>query len=183
MLPTPENHPLRKLFAGLVTDAFYSELGICDPPLVDYLSELLTTFVHVDSLHLQRDAAGQRLDQIGLILAASLEGESAAELPRAFAVQRCIGDYALFWTGVYPERLRLVPRPTWRDGVRDFVAQGKRAYAIASDLGDDASRPPSALLRRLSQEFEACVHGLGLVRKSWEHDEAREHGDAGELLY
>ena len=87
------------------------------------------------------------------------------------------------WTGLFPERLRLSRRPTWSDGVRDYVAQGKQSYRIASDLGAEDSEPPSALLRRLSEEFESYVHGLGLVRKGWERDEAHSHDQPGELLY
>ena len=183
MLATPENHPLKRMFTGLVEDAFYARIGVCDPKLVDYLSDLLVSFVHIDSLDLLRDADGNRLDQIGLILAASLDGELSSEFPREFSIHRHIGDYALFWTGLYPERLRLARRPTWSDGVCDYVAQGKRSYRIASDLGGDDSVPPSALLRRLSEEFEACVHGLGLVRQGWEREGERDRGEPGDLLY
>ena len=180
MFPTPQDHPLRKLFAGLVEAAFYTEMGLCDPRLVDYLADLLVAFIHTDRLNLLCDTEGKRLDQIELMLAASLdEGESASQFPREFSIHRHIGDYALFWSGLYPERLRLARRPSWNDGVCDYVAQGKRSYAIASDLGGDDSDPPSALLRRLSDGFESCVHGLGLVRKGWEH----EPGNPGELLY
>jgi hypothetical protein len=182
MLPTPDNHPLRRLFTGLVEGAFYTELGLCDPRLVEYLADLLVAHVHIDSMSLLRDSAGKRLDQIGLILAASMEGEDVGEFPRAFDVHRHIGDYALFWVGLYPERLRLAQRPTWRDGVQDYVTQGKRSYAIASELGDSGSQPPSELLRQLSKEFESCVHGLALVRRSWEREESRD-GEGGELLY
>jgi len=183
MHPTPENHPLKRLFTGLVEDAFYTQLGVCDPKLVDYLADLLVSFVHIDGIDHLRDAHGNRLDQIGLILSDSLDGESSCQFPREFSIHRHIGDYALFWTGLYPERLRMARRPTWRDGVCDYVAQGKRSYQIASDLGDDGSVPPSALLHRLSDEFEACVHGLGLVRKGWEHEEEHDRGEPGNLLY
>ncbi|MCP4589828.1 MAG: hypothetical protein GY842_03715 [bacterium] len=183
MLPTPENHPLKRLFAGLVEDAFYAQMGVCDPELVDYLAGLLAAFTHIDTVKNLPEADGAHLDQLALMLAASLEGEPASVFPREFSVHRHIGDYALFWSGLYPERLRLTCRPTWSDGVRDYVAQGKRSYAIASDLGDPDSAPPSRLLRRLSDEFEACVHGLGLVRRGWEHDEGPEGNTGGELLY
>ena len=183
MLPTPEHHPLRRLFAGLVENAFYAELGVCDPDLVSYIADLLVAFIHIDRLNLLRDADGKQLDRIGLMLAASLDGEQSSEFPREFSIHRHIGDYALFWTGLFPERLRLSRRPTWSDGVRDYVAQGKQSYRIASDLGAEDSEPPSALLRRLSEEFESYVHGLGLVRKGWERDEAHSHDQPGELLY
>ncbi len=183
MLPTPEDHPLRRLFAGLVESAFYTEMGVGDPKLVDYVADLLATFVHMDSVRLFTAADGQHLERIGLMLTASLDGEPSSAFPREFSIHRHIGDYALFWTGLYPERLRLARRPTWSDGVRDYVVQGKRSYRIASHLGDDASKPPSDLLHRLSEEFESCVHGLGLVRKSWERREEGEPGVSGDLLY
>lgn len=184
MLPTPENHPLRRLFAGLVEDAFYTQIGVCEPKVVDYLADLLVDFIHIDRVNLLRDAQGKRLDQIGLMLADSLEGESAGDLPREFSIHRHIGDYALFWSGLYPERLRFTRRPTWSDGVRDYVSQGKRSYRIASDLGAEDSRPPSDLLRQLSESFESCVHGLGLVRRGWELEETRaQRQGGGDLLY
>ena len=183
MLPTPESHPLRRMFAGLVENAFHTEMGVCDPKLVDYLADLLVAFIHMDSLNLLRGTESKRLDQIGQILTASLEGERSSEFPREFSIHRYIGDYALFWTGLYPERLRLTRRPTWSDGLADYIAQGKRSYWIASDLGDEGSKPPSELLRTLSEAFESCVHGLGLVRQSWEHDQTQDEPEGGDLLY
>jgi hypothetical protein len=61
----------------------------------------------------------------------------------------------------------------------DYVAQGKRSYAIVSDLVRDNDRPPPALFRRLSDDFEFCIHGLGLVRRGWEEvmQQGREPGD------
>ena len=47
--PTVE-HPLRRLFAGLAEHAFLSHLGVADPPMIDYLSSLLSRFVHFDAL-------------------------------------------------------------------------------------------------------------------------------------
>ncbi len=183
MLPTPEDHPLRRLFSGLVENAFYAEMGVGDPELVDYLADLLATFIHMDSLRLLSGPDGKPLEQIGPMLTASLEGESSPAFPREFSIHRYIGDYALFWTGLYPERLRLTRRPTWSDGVCDYVVQGKRSYRIASHLGGDDSEPPSNLLHRLSEEFESCVHGLGLVRKGWERREEGEPGAPGDLVY
>ena len=40
----PPAHPLRTLFAGLTEHAFVEQLGIADPPLVDYITDLLARF-------------------------------------------------------------------------------------------------------------------------------------------
>ena len=61
--PTVE-HPLRRLFAGLAEHAFLSHLGVADPPLIDYLSSLLSRFVHTDAVFRLRGGAGQPLTEL-----------------------------------------------------------------------------------------------------------------------
>ena len=99
----PPDHPLRRLFAGVTEVTFQTQLGVADPNLIDYLSALLSRFVHVDVLHRLRNAAGRRLDQVADMVAEAVdlppEGRTAREM------HRHIGDFALFWTGVYPEAL------------------------------------------------------------------------------
>ena len=50
MWDPPPEHPLRRMFAGLAEHAFFSHLGVADPPLIDYLSALLTRFIHNDAV-------------------------------------------------------------------------------------------------------------------------------------
>lgn len=179
-----EDHPLKRLFSGLIEQAFMSDLGICSPELTDYLSNLLVSFVHVDRIDAIRDAEGRRLDQVGAMLAALDDGPVPQVEEHNRLVHRHIGDYALFWAGVYPERFaQLRRRPTYRDHVLDYVAQGKRSYAIASDLTHEDCLPPAWLLNRLSREFETCVHGLQAVRHGWEQRDPASWHESHELLY
>jgi hypothetical protein len=92
-------------------------------------------------------------------------------------VHRHIGDFTLFWTGVYPEALR---RADSRTGDRfiDYCTQGKRAYYIASRIPGEAEAE-SDVLERLSQEFELCAFGLGEARKEWER---RDPGGGWQLV-
>ena len=64
MWTAPVDHPLRRLFAGLAEDAFLTTLGIADPPLIDYVSELLTRFVHFDAVNRLRDPHGRPLTEV-----------------------------------------------------------------------------------------------------------------------
>jgi hypothetical protein len=183
MEPIRPDSNLHRLFAGLVENTFYSELGICDPDVVDYLAGLLVDFVHVDRLYKLRDLKGRRLEQIAEMLAALADDRIAHEGDHDRVVHKHIGDYALFWTGVYPESLRAIRRRHWSDHLLDYVAQGKRSYAIASQLSDEDTQPPSSLFRRLSEQFEFCVHGLGIVRRGWESGDPRSCKRATDLLY
>jgi hypothetical protein len=157
-----KDHPLRKLFSGMIEQVFMSEVGICDPQLTDYLGDMLTDFVHVDRIYRMQGVDGRAITEVSRIEADAFLGPESDSATRTLVVNRFIGDFTLFWTGVYPEHLRLRPRGS--DRLREYLLRGKRSYGIAGELAQPASRPPGALLRRLSEEFEACVHGLNRVR-------------------
>lgn len=185
MRPIRPNHPLRRFFHGLVENVFASELGICNPEIVEYLAELLTEFIHVDRLHAVRDAEGRPLNQVADMLAMVVAAESTdlSAAQRRGLVYRHIGDYTLFWSGVYPEALRARAVAHARDYLLNYVQQGKRSYALASELIHDDSVPPPTLLRQLSDLFESCAYGLELVRREWEHDPSDNAVAYAALLY
>ena len=176
----PPDHPLRRLFAGVTETTFQTQLGVADPRLIDYLSALLSRFVHVDIIHRLKDDAGRRLFQVVDMVA------EAADLPpegrTAREMHRHIGDYALFWTGVYPEALHRLRSAVCKDFFVDYCAQGKRSYYIASTFEEDPYREESAVLRRLSNEFELCAYGLREVRREWEKNRPDLNNLAGRLL-
>lgn len=173
------NHPLRRLFVGLVEDAFCSGVGVCDPGLTDYVADLLVSFTHMDRLNAIRNATGKRVDQIASMLAVLDEEVPANREERERRVYRHIGDYTLFWAGVYPEQLKKSARAKY-DVLLDYVSQGKKSYAIVSELAEEGGEPPPSLFRHLSDDFETCLYGLGLVRRSLERSPTVSR--PGELL-
>lgn len=175
------HHPLRRLFAGLVEDAFCAQVGMCDPGLTDYLASLLVDFTHIDRLNAVRNAQGRRLEQIAAMIAVTSEQRPTTPTERDRTMYRNIGDYTLFWAGVYPEHLKRAHRDQ-TDVLLDYVTQGRRSYAIVSELVDENEAPPPSLFRHLSEDFEYCVYGLGLVRRGLETSPIDEAGDR-ELLF
>ena len=159
-------HPLRRLFAGLTEQTFLTELGIGDPPLVDYLAEMLARFLHVDSLYRLRNSQGRRLEEVGEMLVQA-EGLPAGGRT-AREVYRHIGDFTLFWTGVFPEYLQRQRSGWMRDAFVDYCTQGKRCYFLASTYVEQPYEQQAAVLRRLSDDFELCAFGLHQVRREWE---------------
>jgi hypothetical protein len=173
--PKPE-HPLRRLFAGLTEHTFMNTLGVADPQLVDYLSALLSRFVHVDVIYRLRDRTGRRLEEVVDMM---LEAEALpAEGRTRREVHRHIGDFTLFWTGVYPEALRRLRSVMTKDHFLDYCEQGKRSYYIASTFEEEPYRDEAPVLRRLSREFELCAYGLSQVRREWERK--RQQAGGGE---
>jgi hypothetical protein len=163
------NHPLRRLFRGLVENVFMAELGVCNTQLTTYLSDLLAAFIHMDVIYRLRGVDGETIYELSRMEAEAHLGPCVDDETRTRTVNLYIGDFTLFWTGVYPEQLR--PRHSGVDRLREYLLHGKRSYGIASELGGSQARPPAELLRQLSTEFEHCAHGLQRVRELWGRDE------------
>ena len=168
-LGLPENHSLHRLFRGLTETTFLTELGIGDPKLVGYMADLLARFVPSQEIWRLRDAEGTRLTRVASMVA---EAESSADDERRRECHQHVGDFTLFWTGVYPEALARLRATDSSDHLVDFKEQGKRSYYVASTLmGDKAD-----VLRRLSIEFDLCAFGLSRVRHEWESYDSRGMG-------
>jgi hypothetical protein len=162
--PHPDrNEALHRFFAGVTEYTFTTRLGVADPPLVDYLSALLTHFVRTDAIFGLRTPTGERLLAVTdmLVEAQSRQG------PARRRVHRHIGDFTLFWLGIYPETAENRRKQT-KDSLINYRDQGKRNYLLASRLPADESSAPDDVLERLSDCFELCVYGLGEVRRQWE---------------
>lgn len=156
---------LRRLFAGAAEQTFEGELGIADPPLVEYLVGMLLRFLRQETIYRIRDEAGHRLTQVVDMVQ---EAEHRAARPRR-EIYRHIGDFTLFFSGVFPEHLPRLQAPDCKDFLVDYRQQGKRSYLIAANYAeDDESREQAPILRHLSEEFELCSEGLKRVRQELE---------------
>jgi len=145
---------LDRFFRGLAEHAFHGQLGVVDPPLVEYVATLLVRFIRTEGL--------QPLPAVDAVAGVTrmLRAVEQAAADAASDEYRQIGDPTLFWTGLYPEALRLVQQ-------MDYRAAGKRAYWIASTLEPEDAAAERLLLERLSHEYDVCVAGLAEVRRAW----------------
>jgi hypothetical protein len=177
-LPPPE-HPLRRMLSGVTEHAFQTTLGVADPPLTDYLAELLSRFIHIDALYVVKNSQGKPVTEVVDMLheAAALppEGRTAREY------HRHIGDFTLFWAGLFPEALARLRSKLCKDSFIDYCEQGKRAYYIASTFTAGPDKPEAPVLRRLSEQFELCAFGLTQVRRELEAQQADGQKVAGAL--
>jgi hypothetical protein len=151
----------------LTEHTFMAELGIADPKLVGYVAGLLARFVPEAEIWKLRDGQGRRLTEVAGMIA---EAEAALDDAQRRECHRHVGDYTLFWTGVYPEALERLRAAGTADHLIDYRLQGKRSYYLASTYTDGDEAP---VLRRLSAEFELCAFGLSRVRREWERADDR----------
>jgi hypothetical protein len=159
---------LQELFGELVERAFALSLRWDDWQVMRYLTRLLTEFAHIDSLYRLRDLNGRPLQEVAEMLYYADVRLGAQSFYQEREVHRHIGDFTLFWTGVYPEALPKLRASLRKDHLIDYVQQGKQSYRLVSlfDIGEWREEAP--MFRRLSENFEVAMQGLHAVRQMWE---------------
>ena len=161
-----DDHPLQKLFMELVARHYAHEIGIRDPELVGYVSHLLTEFCDAEQLFKLQNTAGKPISDVGEML---LESDPvfgpAPSFDRERQVRKHIGDYALFFTGMFPESINhLRLRKSRLESFVDWMKAGKESYYIVSKFDCFEYTKVAPLFERLSAHFEQCVYGLNCVK-------------------
>jgi hypothetical protein len=162
----PESHPLQQLFVELVGRHYAEEIGIRDPQLISYVAHLLTEFCDVEELFRIRNAGGQPLTDVGEMLVESNPVFGPApSFDRERQVRKHIGDFTLFFAGMFPEsvnRYRL--RRQRLENLVDWVKAGKESYYIVSKFEHFEYAKVAPLFANLARNFEECVYGLNRVK-------------------
>jgi hypothetical protein len=144
--------------------ASFHDLALGNDPVSPYLADLLTRFARTDNLY-PRGLTMPRLETVVDLL---LESQAAWEDPAHFqpehevTVCRHIGDFTLFMTGIFRERVERTASTGY------YIAQGKRAYHFVSEHDRASARAPAAaapLYRRLADGFERYAGALDYARR------------------
>ena len=162
----PDDHPLQKLFTELVGRHYAEEIGLRDQELIGYVAHVLTEFCDVEQLFKIHNAAGKPLTDVGEMLMESnpLFGP-APSFDRERQVRKHIGDYTLFFTGMFPESINHLQLRRHRlENFIDWMKAGKESYYIVSKFDCFEYTKVAPLFERLSDHFEQCVYGLNCVK-------------------
>ena len=162
----PESHPLQELFQDLVGRHYAEEIGIRDPQIVAYVSHLLAEFCEADQLFKIHDAFNRPLNDVGeMLLQSDPVYGPAPSFDRERQVRKHIGDYTLFFAGMFPESINHFRLRRQRlENLVDWVKAGKESYYIVSKFEFFEYAKVAPLFAKLSREFERCVYGLNLVK-------------------
>lgn len=183
--PIPQYHPLRRLFSTLTEKCFIEKLGWPDTNVTEYVSNLLVDFSHTDNLYKIKNSEGHPLDTVLDLLYESEVLLDAQTLDEEREVHRHIGDFTLFMAGLFPEylrRLRTSGLIYHKDFLIDYVKTGKRSYSIVARVTDGAAYDGPPLFRKLSDNFELCVTGLGFVRSDLDQLQDPAYRQARDIL-
>ena len=155
---------LREFFDRAIRTSFH-DLTLGNDPASPYLADMLTRFARTENLF----PRGVHLPRLETVVDLLLEAETAWQDPVHFApehevaVSRHIGDFTLFMTGIFRERVERTA------SIGYYVGQGKRAYHFVSEHGRATSRAGAAeqapLFRRLADRFERYAGALDYTRR------------------
>jgi hypothetical protein len=162
----PEDHPLQKLFVEMVGRHYAKEIGLRDPQLVAYVAHLLAEFCEADQLYRITNAEGRPLNDVGeMLLETDPVFGPAPSFDRERQVRKHIGDYTLFFTGMFPESInRFRLRRNRLENFVDWIKAGKESYYIVSKFEYFEYSRVAPLFAKLSENFEQCVFGLNQVK-------------------
>ena len=171
-LSVPERHPLRVLFGTLCRKNVLGVVRLERPDIADYLGGLLSRFVHVDELRRVRDALGRPLEDVGEMLLEADRQERTGSFQPAREIRRHIGDFVLFFLGMFPEWVQTHASTRLPGMYVEWSKEGKRSYRIVSEFRFGPFEREAPFYAALADHFEACAVGLNLVR-----DDLRQLGD------
>ena len=162
----PEDHPLQRLFMDLVGQHYAHEIGIRDPELVGYVAHLLAEFCDADQLFKLQNAAGRPITDVGeMLLQSDPVFGPAPSFDRERQIRKHIGDYTLFFAGMFPESINhLRLRKHRLENFVDWMKAGKESYYIVSKFDCFEYTKVAPLFEKLSNRFEQCVYGLNCVK-------------------
>lgn len=151
---------LYQFFRHQVSHGFHRH-GIAEPATVDYVSDILTRFAHTRLLYALRDTTGQPLEYIVDMLEARRLAEGGEAGPTDHArgrfILRHLGEYTLFMSGLYRDRLR-------RRGELDYyLAHGSSAYWRCADY--EMNPRQRQVYRHLHHDFGRISNTLDNMRR------------------
>jgi hypothetical protein len=168
-------------FFEKVTRQSFHDLALDDPPVAQYLADLLTRFARTEALHAVRELPTRRLDTVA---------DSLLEIQRAWTwgspefnpeaertLRRHIGDYTLFMTGVFREHVERLAV------VGYYEHEGRRAYRFVSETARAGGRAEAPLFRRLSERFEQYAGALSYARKVYLRSEHWSPGASADPFF
>ncbi len=152
---------LNRFFNRTIRQSF-GDLEIHDEVTADYLADLLTRFARTEALY-PLSPPGTRLETVAELLL-EIQRVWEFETPHFNPVQerelrRHIGDYTLFMTGLFQERVERMSITGY------YIREGKRAYRFVSEHDRVGARPNAGLFRALADRFERYATALAYMRK------------------
>lgn len=164
MEPIRSENPLHEAFLPVVQEQVARHVASQGLAQVEnYLTTLLVEFAHTDRLYAVRDADGRPVTTVSEMVAQGDVRLHAESFTREREVHKHIGDFLLFWGGVYPDHLQRLRLAGGHELVCDYRRQGEASYHLVSTFSHPPYDTEAPLFRQLSDGFSDFTFVLAQV--------------------
>ena len=115
-------------FYVLVRHSF-RRAGISERDVADYVAEVLAEYSRIDQMQCKIKGESKSLEYFVDMLTAL----QTADDTTSFYMRAHIGNYSLFFSGIFPDRIRFRAEFRGAPGLRYFETLGQSSYRVASD--------------------------------------------------
>ncbi len=158
------DHPLYKMFRELVATNISRHVAANDAESVEvYLTDLLVEFLHTDSIFAIKDQSGKPLRSVIEMMGEGDVRLTANSFDREREVHKHIGDYIMFWGGIYPDFLRQMKVDSAVAIACDYTRVGQDSYRVVSSFAHPPYDDEAPLFRKLSDGFADYTFVLARV--------------------
>ena len=130
--------------------------GIADRGVADYVAELLAEFAQAEHSRCVLPGETQALDYFFEMLAAL----QTADDQTSFHLRAHIGNYSLFLSGVFPDRIRVRAEQRGFPDLKYYVALGRTHFRAASDHRLARRYELTKIFNTLAERFETTRRAL-----------------------
>ena len=164
---------LREFFLHCVQKSFW-ELGLGDPPMIDYVADVLTTFARTDALYHIKTLQGRKAENIIEMLSQQYAEVSPPCADRPPHMQerefrKYVGDYTLFMSGLFRAYIEK------RGVLAYYLDEGRRSYQKVSECDVRFYHHGFLLFQELAKNFEFYSGALDYMRKLHFAAASQEH--------
>jgi hypothetical protein len=127
----------------------FRHAGIADRGVADYVAELLTEYVQVERARCVLPGQPESLDYLFEMLAALVTADERTR----FLLRVHVGNYSLFLSGVFPDRIRFRAESKGFPDLSYYEGLGRTQYRLASDHRLAQRYELAPILDTLSERF------------------------------
>ncbi len=151
--------PAPLVFYILVRHALLED-GITNPVIADYLAALLLEFGRGERARRPTDDADARAYDY---LADIVEALDSASGRQAFLLRAHLGNFALWLSGVFPDRITARVERRGAPGIRYYEAMGATGYRLAADTADAENWGLDRLYQTFADNFPVLRVALNRI--------------------
>ena len=152
-----------QLYFYLLVRHAFQHVGLDDRTVSDYVAELLAEFSESTQLACPVDLPGASPECVVDMILAMQERSGEDQ----FSVQAHIGNYTLFMTGLYPERIAARRQRRGAPGINYYENMGSRHYQTASHSPMATRYGVSSVYQDLSGAFHEVRLALNTIRERY----------------